>query len=95
MFTLRESPLVSLEQLRVWPTILLCTWVLILVRNREYRPLIFGLAIEPIIYFIDAGIWWNSAAGSSYAAGTFIREYWIGAMQVPHGIVNLTQEKQN
>jgi hypothetical protein len=52
--------------------------------NREYRPLLFGLAIAPMIYFIDAVIWWNSSAGDSYIAGTFIREYWIGGVQVPH-----------
>jgi hypothetical protein len=64
--------------------ILLCVWLLILIKNREYRPIIFGLAIAPIIYLIDAAIWWNSTAGPNYGAGTFIREYWIGGTQMPH-----------
>jgi hypothetical protein len=63
---------------------LLCVWLFVLMWNREYRPLLFGLAIAPMIYFIDAVIWWNSSAGDSYIAGTFIREYWIGGVQVPH-----------
>jgi hypothetical protein len=59
-------------------------WLVVLLKNKQYRPLIFGLVIAPIIYLIDAHIWWNSPAGPNYPAGTFIREYWIGGRPVLH-----------
>lgn len=61
----------------------LLIWLAVLMRDKQYRALIFGLIIAPIIYFIDAYIWWNSSAGPNYPPGTYIREYWIGGNQVP------------
>lgn len=61
----------------------LLIWLIILIRNKEFQALTFGLIIAPIIYLIDAYIWWNSSAGPNYPAGTFIREYWIGGVHVP------------
>lgn len=62
----------------------LLVWLVILLKNKQVKPLLFGLVIAPIIYFIDGQIWWNSSAGPNYPAGTFIREYWIGGRQVLH-----------
>jgi hypothetical protein len=62
----------------------LLVWLVILLKNKQVKPLLFGLIIAPIIYLIDGHIWWNSSAGPNYPAGTFIREYWIGGRQVLH-----------
>ncbi len=61
----------------------LLIWLALLIRNKEYKALIFGAVISPIIYLIDAYIWWNSSAGPAHPPGTHIREYWIGGVQVP------------
>lgn len=61
----------------------LLIWLALLIRNKEYKALIFGAIISPIIYLIDAYIWWNSSAGPAHPPGTHIREYWIGGVQVP------------
>ncbi len=60
--------------------IFLAIWIFILLKNKKYSALIFGAVISPIIYYIDAHIWWNGFS----ATGTFMREYWIGGMAVPH-----------
>lgn len=60
----------------------LILWILILIKNKQYTALLVGAAIAPIIYLIDAQIWWNASAGPNYPAGTFIREYWIGEVHV-------------
>jgi hypothetical protein len=62
----------------------LLVWLFILFKNREYKPLLFGFVIAPVIYLIDAQIWWNSSAGPNYPSGTFIREYWMGGKPVLH-----------
>ncbi len=64
--------------------IFLALWLFWLIRNKEYKALVFGLVIAPIIYLIDAYIWWNASAGPNFPPGTFIREYWIGGVQVQH-----------
>lgn len=64
--------------------IFLIIWIGILIWNRKYKALLFGIIIAPIIYFIDAYIWWNTQAGSLFSSMTFIREYWIGGVQMPH-----------
>lgn len=61
----------------------LLIWLALLIWNKEFKALIFGAVISPIIYLIDAYIWWNSAAGPAHPPGTHIREYWIGGVQVP------------
>ncbi|MDQ5957334.1 MAG: hypothetical protein QG614_309 [Patescibacteria group bacterium] len=49
--------------------------------KKEYAALIFGAIISPIIYFIDAYIWWTNKIGN-----IFIREYFINGIQiVNHG----------
>ena len=64
--------------------VFLCIWLGILLWNKEYRAVIFGAIIAPIIYLIDAYIWWNNSAGPGFPPGTFIREYWIGGVPMPH-----------
>jgi hypothetical protein len=64
--------------------IFLVIWIFILLKNKKYSALKFGLIIAPIIYVIDALYWWNTFAGAGLPKGTFLREYWIGSMQVPH-----------
>ena len=61
-------------------TIFLLVWVGVLLWNRKYTALLFGLAIAPILYFIDAHIWWNGLTNS----GAVLREYWIDGTAVPH-----------
>lgn len=60
----------------------LVIWLIILLKNKHYAALIVGAAIAPIIYAIDAQIWWNASAGANYPVGTFIREYWIGGVHL-------------
>ncbi len=64
--------------------VFLIIWLAILIYNKKYKALLFGIIIAPIIYFIDAYIWWNTQAGPLFSATTFIREYWIGGVQMPH-----------
>jgi len=60
--------------------VLLIVWLAILVWKRKYTALLFGIIIAPIIYFIDAGVWWNTVIDS----GVYIREYWIDGIWIPH-----------
>lgn len=60
--------------------IFLVIWIFILLKDKKYSALVFGAVIAPIIYYIDAHIWWNGLTG----VGTFIREYWIGGVSIPH-----------
>ena len=64
--------------------IFLTIWVLILIKNKKWSALKAGILFGIFVYFIDAIWWWNSPAGSNYPAGTYIREYWIGGIQMPH-----------
>lgn len=64
--------------------IFLTVWVLILIKKKKWAALQAGAIIGIIIYFIDAVWWWNSPAGPNYAIGTFIREYWVDGVQMPH-----------
>jgi len=57
----------------------LLIWLVILFWQKKYKALLFGLVIVPIIYIIDAFVWWNSFSG-----GHYIREYWINGMALPH-----------
>jgi hypothetical protein len=62
----------------------LIIWIFFLIKNKKEKALIFSIIIAPIIYSIDAMIWWNTSAGPGFSVGTFIREYWIGGVQMPH-----------
>lgn len=73
--------------------VFLCLWVGVLAWKKEWKALAFGACIAPIIYSIDAGLWWNSLAGPPHAPGTFIREYFIGGVQVSHPAGSLTLQK--
>lgn len=64
--------------------IFLIFWIIFLFKNKKTNALIFSAIMAPIIYFIDAVIWWNTSAGPGFPVGTFIREYWIGGIQMPH-----------
>jgi hypothetical protein len=64
--------------------IFLAAWVIVLICNREYRALVFGACVAPMLYFIDAHLWWSNNAGPHYPPGTYIREYWISGVQLSH-----------
>ncbi len=64
--------------------VLLLVWLFILISQKKYKALLFGAIIAPIIYFIDAYIWWNTQAGPDFPVTTFIREYTIGGIAMPH-----------
>lgn len=64
--------------------IFLSVWVLVLIKNKKWRALKAGIILGFLVYLIDAIIWWNLPAGENYPQGTFIREYWIGGIQMPH-----------
>src|SRR5207249_717881 len=70
---------------------LIC-WLTLLIRIREYRALAFGAILAPLIYGVDAGIWWNSRLNDP-RAGSFVREYWIDGRYVPHGAASLIAAK--
>ena len=64
--------------------VFLIIWIIFLIKNKKTSALIFSTTIAPIIYIIDAVIWWNASAGPSLPVGTFIREYSIGGISMPH-----------
>ncbi|MHA1803470.1 MAG: hypothetical protein ACTSU4_02925 [Promethearchaeota archaeon] len=59
-------------------------WVITLIKNRKWKALKAGLVSGFIVYFIDAIWWWNMPAGKNYPVGTYVREYWIGGIKMPH-----------
>lgn len=71
----------------------LLIWIGVLLWQREYKALAFGAIIAPIIYLIDAVVWWNGSAGSHYPLGTHIREYWIGNTYVSRPLGDLWLRK--
>lgn len=58
-------------------------WTIILIRNKKFSALKFGVLCGIIVYLIDAVWWWNAPAGPIHPAGTYIREYVIGGIQMP------------
>jgi hypothetical protein len=67
----------------------LAGWVLWLLYLKRFSAIKAGIVFGLLTYFIDAVVWWNLPAGSDYPAGTFVREYWIGGIQVPHQMGDL------
>ena len=63
--------------------IFLTIWISIMIKYKKWNPILFGIFTGFIVYFIDTIVWFNLPAGSSYPAGTFIREYWIGGVYMP------------
>ncbi|NUQ57114.1 MAG: hypothetical protein HUT38_01320 [Candidatus Paceibacter sp.] len=63
--------------------VFLIIWIAVLIYKKEHRALLFAVAVSPLIYFIDAYVWWNSKIGDTY-----VREYWINGVQVPHPVGN-------
>jgi len=61
----------------------LSIWIVILIKKKKWNPLLFGIICGILVYLIDAVCWWNTLAGAHYPEGTFIREYWIGGIQMP------------
>ena len=72
--------------------VFLVAWVLILFLLRERKALLFGLIIAPLIFSIDAGIWWHSSIDGP-AGAAFVREYWIGGQYVAHSTGALPARK--
>lgn len=68
--------------------IFLTFWIALLVKYKKWKPLKFGVLTGLIVYFIDAVVWFNIPANSTYPTGTFIREYWIGGMYIPRPLGN-------
>ncbi|MHA1784052.1 MAG: hypothetical protein ACTSVY_06910 [Candidatus Helarchaeota archaeon] len=64
--------------------IFLIIWISVLIIKKKRNPLIASLIFGVFIYIIDAVIWWNLPAGTNYPVGTYVREYWIGGIQMPH-----------
>jgi len=62
----------------------LAIWLSVLIKNKKWNPIKYGLFTAVIVYIIDAVIWWNASAGSNYPPDTTIREYWIGGIKLPH-----------
>lgn len=64
----------------------LVLWVCLLLRLRAHRAILFGCIVAPLIFAIDAGIWWNRpvGVGADGATTQFMREYWIGGVAVEH-----------
>jgi len=62
----------------------LLLWLTVLLSRHEWRAVAVGAVIAPIVYAIDAHMWWNSPAGPGYSGSTYVREYWIAGHQVPH-----------
>lgn len=60
--------------------VLLTLWIALLVKLGEHKALLFGAVVAPLLFAIDAGIWWNTPS----ASGVYIREYWIGGIAVGH-----------
>jgi hypothetical protein len=68
----------------LFDAIFLGVWLFFLIRDKKWEALSFGLVCAIIVYFIDAIWWWNTPANGNYPPGTYIREYWINDMQMPH-----------
>jgi hypothetical protein len=63
---------------------LLVIWTFFLIKNKKWSALKVGLLFGLCVYLIDAIWWWNAPAGPNYPTGTYIREYWINDVQIPH-----------
>lgn len=57
--------------------IFLLIWIGFLLYKKEYKAILFGFIISPIIYFIDAYVWWTNKVNN-----IFIREYFINNVQI-------------
>ncbi|MHA1641640.1 MAG: hypothetical protein ACTSUX_05450 [Promethearchaeota archaeon] len=62
----------------------LTIWIGMLIKNKKWHAILFGIFTGIIVYLIDAVFWWNLSAGKNYPTGTTIREYWIGGVKMPH-----------
>ena len=61
----------------------LAIWLSLIIKNKKWKALKAGIFFAICVYFIDAVFWWNIPAGPLYP-GDYIREYWIGGVQMPH-----------
>jgi len=62
----------------------LLIWLGILIKQKKWNPIKYGLFLGILVYIIDAVWWWNASAGANYPLGTTIREYWIDGVKMPH-----------
>lgn len=62
----------------------LTLWVSYLIYTKKWSALKAGIFFGLCVYVIDAIWWWNAPAGAHYPEGTYIREYTIGGIQMPH-----------
>ncbi len=61
----------------LFDAIFLIGWLIILIRNKRWHALSFGVFCSFVTYAIDAFWWWNAPYN-----GTYIREYFIGCYDV-------------
>jgi len=61
----------------------LAIWLSLIIKNKKWKALKAGVFFSICVYLIDAVFWWNIPAGPLYP-GEYIREYWIGGVQMPH-----------
>jgi hypothetical protein len=64
--------------------IFLVGWLFWLIKTKRYSAIKAGLVFGLLTFFIDSVVWWNLPAGGSFPPDIYVREYWIGADQVPH-----------
>lgn len=62
----------------------LSLWLGLLIKYKKWNALKFSFITGLIVYLIDAVWWWNALAGTRYSPDTYIREYWIGDIEMPH-----------
>ena len=70
----------------VFDAIFLLIWLGVLIRQKKWKPIKYGLLLALCVYLIDAVWWWNASAGENYPVGIMIREYWIGGVKVPQSL---------
>ncbi|MEJ2249433.1 MAG: hypothetical protein P8Y70_12655 [Candidatus Lokiarchaeota archaeon] len=64
----------------------LTVWIIFIIKYKMWNVIKVGAITGFIVYCIDAIWWYNTPAGPNYPPGTFIREYWIGGVHMPHPI---------
>jgi hypothetical protein len=54
--------------------VFLALFLTVVIKNKKWNPLKAGIVTAALVYFIDAGIWYNTPSG---IPGENIRQYWI------------------
>lgn len=70
--------------------IFLVIWLSFLIKNKKWKALSFGIFCAFCVYIIDAVWWWNTRIN-----GTYIREYFIGGIEMPRPLAEYFWTKFN